>query len=52
MSARVRPNGSMASVMTLMSSWTSLLSVWRTMGVWAQPITAMSFEVAIRRSCS
>ena len=36
------------------SSWVSDLSVWRTIGVWAQPMTAMSVDsvLMIRRSCS
>ena len=45
MSARVRPSGSSASVMTPISSWVSVRSVWRTIGVCAQPTTAMSLLV-------
>ena len=50
MSARVRPSGSSASVMTCSRSWVSDWSVWRTMGVCAQPTTAMSVCVAGRPS--
>ena len=44
MSARVSPSGPMASVMASISSWVSDLSVCRTIGVWAQPMTAISVE--------
>src|ERR1700684_275458 len=46
-SDRVSPSGSSASVITRTNSWVSLSSVWRTMGVCAQPTTAMSVEVTM-----